>query len=87
MNIIKIILVFLGLIFGAAIVFWLLGVAWSLIWYVFWIGLLGAAGYGVYKLFKKAEDKYIGGGSAKGYMDSHDYDMSWDEYERKYLHK
>jgi hypothetical protein len=87
MNIIKLILVFLGLIFGAVIVFWLLGVVWSLLWYVFWVALLGAAGYGAYKLFKKAENKLVGDGASTTYLDVPDTNMSWEEYDRKYLHK
>jgi hypothetical protein len=86
MNIIKFILVFLGLIFGAVVVFWLLGVVWSLLWYVFWLALIGAAGYGVYNLFKRAENKLLGG-SKTGYIDSPDTNMSWEEYDQKYLHK
>jgi len=86
MNFIKFLLVFLGLIFGAVVVFWLLGIVWSLLWYVFWIGLIGAAGYGVYSLFKRAENKFLGGGKTD-YIDSPDTNMSWEEYDRKYLHR
>ena len=86
MSFIKFLLVFLGLIFGAVVVFWLLGIVWSLLWYVFWIGLIGAAGYGVYKLFQKAEGKLLGR-STTDYIDSPDTNMSWEEYDRKYLHK
>ncbi|CAN5523666.1 MAG: hypothetical protein ACR2M8_13015 [Pyrinomonadaceae bacterium] len=87
MNFIKIILAILGLIFGFMVVFWLLGIVYSLIWYVFWLGLLGAVGYGGYKLFKKAEAKTLGGGMPTGIGEAKDYDMSWEEYERKYLSK
>ncbi len=83
MNFIKIILAILGLVFGVIVVFWLLGIVYSLIWYVFWLGLLGAVGYGGYKLFKKAEAKALGGGMPPGIGDARDYDMSWEEYERK----
>jgi 4-hydroxybenzoate polyprenyltransferase len=87
MNIIKVILAVLGLIFGVMLFFWLFGLITSLLWYGFWIGLLAAGGYGVYRLFKKAENKYVGPGSAVGEIDSRDFNMSWDEYEKKYLHK
>ena len=60
MNFIKFILAILGLIFGVMLFFWLFGLITSLIWYGFWIGLLAAVGYGGYKLFKKAENKYVG---------------------------
>ena len=87
MNIIKIILAILGLIFGVIVAFWLVGIVYSLLWYVFWIGIIGAAGYGGYKLFKKAESKALGGGSVNGIGEARDFDMSWEEYERKYLTK
>jgi hypothetical protein len=86
MNIIKVILAILGLIFGVMLFFWFFGLITSLIWYGFWIGVLAAAGYGAYKLFKKAENKYVGSGSTAGYIEP-DTSMSWEEYDRKYLHK
>lgn len=87
MNIIKIILAILGVIFGAMIAFWLLGIVWSLLWYAFWIGVIGAIGYGGYKLFKKTENKYVGAGSAIDELNERDFNMSWEEYDRKYLNK
>ena len=51
------------------------------------LALVGGVVYGGYKLFRKAEDRYVGAGSAQGSLDSRDYQMSWDEYEKKYLHK
>ena len=87
MNFIKIILAVLGLIFGVMLFFWLFGVITSLLWYGFWIGLLAAAGYGAYKLFKKAETKFVGSGPAAGYIDDRDFNLSWEEYDRKYLKK
>ncbi len=87
MNIIKIILALLGIVFGVMLFFWVIGLVSSLIWYAFWIGALAAVGYGGYKLFKKAEDKYVGPGSSTGYIDDRDFNMSWEEYDRKYLKK
>ena len=87
MNIIKIILAALGVIFGALVVLWVLGFVWSILWYLLFFGILGALGYGAYKMFRKAEDKFIGGGTAVGSIDARDSDLSWDEYERKYLRK
>lgn len=86
MNIIKIILAILGAIFGVMLVFWLLGIVYSLLWYVFWLGVIGTLGYGGYKLFLKAEAKALGSGAANE-LDTRDFSMSWEEYERKYLHK
>jgi len=87
MNILKIILALLGLVLGAFVVLWVLGFVWSILWYLIVFGVIGAIGYGGYKLFRKAEDKYIGGGSSSGAIGARDYDLSWDEYERKYLQK
>jgi 4-hydroxybenzoate polyprenyltransferase len=86
-NIIKLILAILGLIFGVMLFFWLFGVITSLLWYGFWIGLMAAAGYGAYRLFRKAEDKYVGSGTRAGEIGARDFDLSWDEYEKKYLSK
>ena len=88
MKFIKLVLAVLGLIFGVMLFFWLFGLITSLIWYAFWIGMLAAVGYGGYRLFKKAENKYVGGGSPTGYIDEQrDYTLSWEEYDRKYLKK
>ncbi len=88
MKFIKIILAILGLMFGVMLFFWLFGLITSLLWYGFWIGMLAAAGYGGYRLFKKAENKYVGAGPAVGYIDDErDFNLSWEEYDRKYLKK
>lgn len=86
MKFIKFILAVLGLIFGVMLFFWLFGVITSLLWYGFWIGLLAAVGYGGYKLFKKAESKYVGPATTN-YLDDRDFSLSWEEYDRKYLKK
>lgn len=86
MNIIKIILTLLGIIFGTLVVLWVLGFVWSLIWYIVFFGILAALGYGGYKLFKKAEAKALGYDSRTG-IGGGDINMSWDEYDKKYLHK
>ncbi|MGB7069890.1 MAG: hypothetical protein WBD22_10375 [Pyrinomonadaceae bacterium] len=87
MNIIKVILAILGTMLGIMAAFWLIGIVWSLLWYVFVFGIIGALGYGGYRLFRNAEDKYIGAGSADEIVGARDYNMSWEEYERKYLPK
>jgi hypothetical protein len=87
MNILKILLAIIGIILGLYFVFWLLGILGSLLWYGVMLALVGGVVYGGYRLFKKAENKYVGAGPASGELDSRDYNMTWDEYERKYLHK
>ena len=82
----KFILAVIGALFVGLLALWAIGWAGALLWYAFWIGLFAAAGYGVYRLFTKAERKFVGGGSNSGYIDR-DVQMSWDEYDKKYLHK
>ena len=96
MKLIKFVMAILGLIFGVMLFFWLFGLVTSLLWYglVITLGglflldpILGAIGYGGYRLFKRAEQKYVGGGSPARLMDDRDYSLSWEEYDRKYLKK
>ena len=86
MNFIKLVLMVLGLMFGVMLFFWLVGIVSTLLWYGVWIGLLAAIGYGGYKLFRKAEDRYVGPGSTN-YLEDRDFSLSWEEYDRKYLKK
>ena len=86
MNIIKFILGAIGLVFVGMLLLWGLGFLANLLWWVFWIGLLGAVGYGGYKLFTKIESKALGNDPHTG-IGRGDINMSWDEYDRKYLHK
>jgi hypothetical protein len=86
MNFIKLILAILGIIFGFMLFIWLFGIVTSLLWYGLVFGVIGAIGYSGYRLFRKAEDKYVGAGTTE-YLDSRDYDTSWDEYKQKYLSK
>ena len=87
MNIIKLILGILGIIFATLVVLWVLGFVWSILWYLVFFGILGAIGYGGYRLFRKIEDKTLGPGSDTGIGTGVDIPMSWDEYDKKYLHK
>lgn len=86
MNIIKLILTLLGVVFGTLVVLWVLGFVWSLIWYIVFFGMVAALGYGGYRLFKKAEAKALGYDSPT-VIGGGDINMSWDEYDKKYLHK
>ena len=85
MNIIKFLLGLLGLVFLGVVLLWVLGFLSSILWYAFWIGLLGLVGYGGYKLFLKAEAKALGSDPRAGLPA--DIQMSWDEYDKKYLRK
>jgi len=87
MNIIKLILAAIGAVVGIFVALWVLGFVWSLLWYIVVFGLIGAIGYGGYKLFLKAEAKALGADPHNGLGGRTDIDMSWDEYDKKYLHK
>jgi hypothetical protein len=86
MKFIKLLLAILGLIFGVMLFFWLFGLVTTLLWYGLVFGVIAAIGYSGYKLFRKAEDKYVGPGKTD-YLDARDFDTSWDEYKQKYLSK
>ncbi|CAN5522789.1 hypothetical protein BH10ACI3_BH10ACI3_24810 [soil metagenome] len=87
MNIIKLILGAIGLVFVGMLLLWVLGLVGSLLSGVFWLGLIGLVGYGGYKLFIKMEQKALRANPHKGLGTKLDVNMSWDEYDKKYLHK
>ena len=86
MNIIKLILGAIGLVFVGMLFLWVLGLVGSLISWIFWLGLIGLIGYGGYRLFLKVEQKALGADRHDG-LGTGDINMSWDEYDKKYLHK
>jgi len=86
-NIIKFILGAIGLIFLGMLLLWALGWVGALLSWVFWLGLIGLVGYGGYRLFLAAERKALGSDPRSGLDSGSDINMSWDEYDRKYLHK
>ena len=87
MNIIKFILAAIGLVFVGMLLLWVLGLVGSLLSWVFWLGLIALVGYGGYRLFRKLEDQALGAGSSTGIGSGTDINMSWDEYDKKYLPK
>ena len=88
MNIIKLILAVLGLIFGVMLFFWLFGLITSLLWYGFVIGLLGGGRIRRLQAFsQRLKTKYVGSGPATRLHRRSRFNMSWDEYEQKYLTK
>jgi hypothetical protein len=87
MNILKLILGALGVFFAVLVMLWLLGWVWSLIWYLMVFGIVGAVGYGAYRLFRTAERKALGADTYSNIGTGAEIPMSWDEYDRKYLHK
>jgi 4-hydroxybenzoate polyprenyltransferase len=65
---------------------WILGFLTSILWYVFWIGLLGGVGYLGYRHLTKAESKLLNDDPYSS-IGTGDIKMSWDEYDKKYFHK
>lgn len=86
MNIVKLILGAIGLVFVGMLFLWALGWIGTLLGWAFWLGLIGLIGYGGYKLFLKVERKALGADKHDG-LGTGDVQMSWDEYDKKYLHK
>ncbi len=87
MKIIKLILAGIGLVFVGMLLLWVLGWVGSLLSWVFWLGLIGLIGYGGYRLFLAVEKKALGSDPHQGLGTNADINMSWDEYDKKYLHK
>ena len=87
MNFIKIILAMLGVVFVGLVLLWVLGAVWSIFGWALWLGVLGAAVYGGYKLFTAIERKALGKSDSIGSLDDRDYSLSWEDYDRKYLKK
>jgi type VI protein secretion system component VasK len=89
MNWIKIILAVLGLLLAVWVIFALIGIVSAILWIAFWVALLGAIGYGGYKLFldkgrpaARLEDK-----TPTGMADMKNVDRELEEIKRKYLPK
>ena len=87
MDTLKIILAAIGVIAVVVIAIWLIGIISALLWFALWIGLIGAIGYGGYKLLfgkakttPKLEEK-----TPIAIADLKDTDRALEEYKRKYL--
>ena len=59
MNLIKIILIGIGIFIAVMLGFTLVGIVYSALWYLFWIGVIAIAGTAAYKLLKKPEAAQI----------------------------
>jgi hypothetical protein len=89
MNWIKIILAVLGIFLAVAVIFLVLGIVYTVLWYAFWIALLGAVGYGGYKLFfeKDRETAQLGEKKPIGISEMQNIERELEEIKRKYLPK
>lgn len=86
MTIFKIIVALLVIAIVGIGALWLLGLLSSIFTYAFWIALIGGGAYFGYRLFVRVE-KALLGDDAHGSIGNGDIRMTWDEEERKYLHK
>lgn len=89
MNWIKIILAAIGLLVAIALIFWLIGIISTLLWYLFWAAIIGGAGYAGYKLFlnKEKEPAKLEEKAPIGISGMQDVDRELEEYKRRYLPK
>ena len=87
MNIIKFILIALGLFTLIFFAYFLIGIVSTLLWYAFVVGAIGAIGYGGYKLFKKTEAPQIEGKRPVAISEMDNADRILEEYKSKYLPK
>jgi hypothetical protein len=82
------ILILLGLLTVGFLGYFLIGIISSLLWYAFVIGVIGAVGYGGYKLFNKSkETPQIEGKQTISISEMDNADRALEEYKQKYLPK
>ena len=88
MNIIKIILVAVGLIIAAMLAFSLIGIVYSALWYLFLLGIVAVGGAVGYKfLVKDKESPQLEEKIPTTIAEIKNADRALEEYKRKYLPK
>jgi hypothetical protein len=88
MKFIKFVLIALALLLLVWFGFWAIGIVSALLWYAVVIGVIGAVGYGGYRLLKKDDTpKRLEEKLPIGIAEMKDSDRALDEYKRKYLPK
>ena len=86
MNLIKIILVAIGLILAAMLAFSVIGIVYSALWYLFLLGVVAIAGTVGYKLLKKDGDQpKLEEKTPIVIAELENTDRALEEYKRKYL--
>lgn len=90
MSFFKFILLLLGIGLGIYLLFWIFfGVITTILWYAFWLGLIGLGGYAGYKLFLEKDDEapQLGEKRPTAIAEIQDFDRALEEYRRKQLEK
>lgn len=85
MNLTKIILIAVGVFVAVMLGFTLIGIVYSALWYLFWIGVIAVAGTVGYKLLKKPETAQIEDKEPITISELKNADKTLEEYKRKYL--
>ena len=87
MNWIKIVLIAIGIFIAVMFGFSLIGIIYSALWYLFWIGVIALAGTVGYKLLKKPETPQIENREPIAISELKNADRALEEYKSKYLSK
>jgi len=88
MNIIKIILVAVGLIIAAMLAFSLIGIVYSALWYLFLLGVVAVGGAVGYKLLvKEKQSPQLEEKIPTTIAEIKNADRALEEYKQKYLPK
>ncbi len=88
MNFIKIILIVIGLVLAAMLVFSIVGIVYSALWYLFLLGIVAVGGAVGYKLLvKDKESMRLEDNTPITIAEMKDADRALEEYKRKYLPK
>jgi hypothetical protein len=90
MNIFKLILFLLGIGLGIYLVFWILfGIVSTILWYAFWLALIGLGGYAGYKLFfeKDKETAQLEEKKPIAIAELQNFDRALEDFKRKQLEK
>jgi cobalamin biosynthesis protein CobD/CbiB len=87
MNWLKVILIAIGIFIAIMLGFTVVGIVYSALWYLFWIGVIAVAGTVGYKMLKKSVTPQIENTEPIGISELKNADKSLEEYKQKYLSK
>jgi hypothetical protein len=88
MSLIKILLIAFGLILLGMLAFPLIGFVFNVLWYLFWIAVLGIGGYAGYKILTRgSETKRLADNSPYSIDGMENFDRAFEDFKRKNLTK